>query len=39
MDDCSHCHGYLFTDYKRGVCYDRILFGRDEEMNFLWVDM
>lgn len=39
VSDCSQCDGYLFTDQKRGVCYDRSLFSYEGEENFLWVDM
>lgn len=39
VSDCSKCDGYLFTDYSRGVCYDRTLFSNEGEGSFLWVDM
>ncbi|KAL7511002.1 hypothetical protein ACHAXN_007916 [Cyclotella atomus] len=39
VSDCGQCDGYLFTDYRRSVCYDRKLFSNEGEGNFLWVDI
>lgn len=46
VSDCMSCDGYLFTDYKYGLCYDRKLFNgnaengdSDNHYPFLWYDI
>ena len=46
VSDCKDCDGYLFSDYKYELCYDRKLFNQNAENGdsdnhypFLWCDM
>lgn len=46
VSDCRDCDGYLFTDYRHELCYDRKLFNAnaqtgdsDDHYPFLWYDM
>ena len=47
VTDCTTCEGYLFSDHRLGICYDRKLFhvkgnedgDPDNHYPFLWTDL